>query len=144
MEPECSLPCLQEPVTGPYPETCIQSTISYLVSLTSVLLISSHLSRGVPSGVFPSGFCTKTLYAFLISTVRVIWPAHLILLDLITLTISDKSYRSWNSKLLYIQIMLTLNSCYTCNTNYKKTHYNECSSCIISRTILHSSDSENG
>jgi hypothetical protein len=70
--PEDLLPCSQEPSTGPYPEPD-----------QLVLILSSHLRLGLPSDLFPSGFVTKILYAFLLSSLCATYPAHLILLDLI-------------------------------------------------------------
>jgi hypothetical protein len=46
-----------------------------------VLILSFHLRLGLPSGLFPSGFPIKILYAFLFSPIRATWPSHLILLD---------------------------------------------------------------
>ena len=37
-------------------------------SWRSILILSSHLSLGLPNGLFPSGFPTKTLYKLLLST----------------------------------------------------------------------------
>jgi len=47
----------------------IESTPSYLTSLRSTLMLSSHLYFGAPPGFFPPGFPTKIIYAFLISLV---------------------------------------------------------------------------
>jgi hypothetical protein len=43
--------------------------------------ITSHLRPRLPSGLFPSWFPTKILYALLISPMRTTCPAHLILVN---------------------------------------------------------------
>jgi hypothetical protein len=45
----------------------IQSIPSHPISLRSILILSTHLRLGLPSGIFPSGFPTNLLYAFLFS-----------------------------------------------------------------------------
>ena len=40
----------------------IQSTYPHPTSWKSILILSTHLHLGLPSGLFPSGFPTKTLY----------------------------------------------------------------------------------
>jgi len=44
----------------------------------------------IPSGLFPSHLSTSTLYAPLLSSIRAISPAHLVLLNLITRLIFGK------------------------------------------------------
>ena len=65
----------------------IQSIHPHPTSWRSNLILSTHLSLGLPSGLLPSGFSTKTLYTSLSSPKRATCPAHLILLDFITRTI---------------------------------------------------------
>jgi hypothetical protein len=58
MEPEVPLP----------PLVPILSHIQgYQTILRSILILSVHLRLGLPSGLFPSGFPTKILDAFLFS-----------------------------------------------------------------------------
>jgi hypothetical protein len=45
----------------------IQSMPPHPTSWRSILILSSHLRLGLPSGFFPSGFLTKTLYTPLLS-----------------------------------------------------------------------------
>jgi hypothetical protein len=65
----------------------IQPTPSHPISLSSILILSTNLRLGLPRGLFPSGYPTNILYAFLVSPIRATCPAHHILLDLIRIYI---------------------------------------------------------
>jgi hypothetical protein len=79
--------------------TSIQSIPLHPVSLRSILILSSHLHLDLHSGLFPSGFPTKILYAFLFfSCVLNVLPL-LTLLDLIILIILDEEYKLWSYSL---------------------------------------------
>ena len=74
----------------------IQSIYPHPTSWRSNLILSTHLRLGLPSGLFPSGFPTKTLDTPLSSPIRSTLPAHLILLDFITRTILGEQYKSFS------------------------------------------------
>ena len=76
----------------------IQSIPLHPTTRRSILILSSHLRLGLPSGVLPSGFPNKTLYTFVLFTTHATFLAHL-LLDFITRTILGKEYRSLSSSL---------------------------------------------
>ena len=75
MEHEGSLQHSQVPATYPYPEPA-QSP--HPTSWRSILILSSRLRLGLPSGLFPSGYPAKTLYTPLLypHTYYMLRPSH--------------------------------------------------------------------
>jgi len=64
MKPEDSLPWLQEPAIGPYPESDESSPPSYILFFKSILILSSYLCVGLTSGLFSSGLIPKACTNF--------------------------------------------------------------------------------
>jgi hypothetical protein len=87
------------PTTCPYPEPDQASPCPHPTSWRSILILSSHLCLDLPSGLFPSGFPTKTLYTPLLCLKRATCPAHLIIRHFITRKILGDDYRSLRSSL---------------------------------------------
>jgi len=99
MEHKGSFPHSQVPANCPYPEPAKSSpypTFHCLKTYLNIVLLSTNRSS---KWLFPSGFTTKTLYARLLSPIRVTCPTHLILLDFITRKICAEEYRSLSSSL---------------------------------------------
>jgi hypothetical protein len=68
----------------------------YIYLVFTLIVSNPNLRLGLPSSLFPSVFSTKILFKFLICTMRTMCPAHLTLLDLITLIICGKPYKLWS------------------------------------------------
>ena len=69
------------------------------ISLRFILILSSHLCLGLPKGLFPADVPVKILKALLLSSILATWPAHLNLLDLISLTTLGEWYKLRSSSL---------------------------------------------
>lgn len=80
-----SLSCSNELPVGPYPAPDESRPLYNPFYVRSILMLSSYLRLDILSGIFPSDFLIKILYAFLICPVRATYRTHLIRLDLILL-----------------------------------------------------------
>jgi len=95
--PPVTIPSQLNPVHTPHP-----------TSSRSTLILSSHLCLGLPSGLLPSSYPTKTLYTPVLAPMHATCPAHRILLDFITRTILGEEYRSLSSSLCsFLHSLLT-------------------------------------
>ena len=97
MEPKDSLPHSQVPATCPYPEPARSSPCPHTTSRRSILILSSLLCLGLPSGLLPQVSPPKPCVHLSSPSMRSSSPAHLILLDFITRTILGEEYRSLSS-----------------------------------------------
>jgi hypothetical protein len=97
---ERSSPYSQQPDTCPYLEPT-ESTLHPLVNLSNKNIISNHILPYTKrsSELSPSGFPTKTLHNFLLSPIRIIYPAHLVLHYFICLMIFGDEYKLWSFSL---------------------------------------------
>ena len=72
---------------------------------------TTNLLLGLPKGPFPSGFPTKTLYAYLDCSIRATCPSHLSRLDLSFLIMLGEEYNACSSALcnfLHSPVILSL------------------------------------
>ena len=87
------------PATCTWPEPDQSSPYPHPTSWWSILILSFHLRLGLPSGLFPSGFPSKTVCTPLLSPIHATCQTHLILLDLIIWIIFGEEYASLSASL---------------------------------------------
>jgi hypothetical protein len=81
----------------------IRSILLHPIFLKPILVLYFHLRLGLPSALFPSGFYTKILYAFVFSPIRATVPALLVLLDCIILIIFREECASYEPPIISLR-----------------------------------------
>jgi hypothetical protein len=103
----------KNPSTIPIPSQVNPLHTPQPISLRSILIPSSHLQLCLSSGLFLSGFPTKTFYVFLSSSMHTTCLAQLIFLDLIHLIYLGMStnYEAPNTKILQTAVVAFARCC---------------------------------
>ena len=70
MEPECSIPRLQQPITCPYSEPDQSSPCPHFMSWRFILILAFPLCLGFPSGLLPSGLTPISFFLIWLSEYR--------------------------------------------------------------------------
>jgi hypothetical protein len=130
MELEGLLPHFQEPATCPYPEPHQSSPCPHSSSRRSILILSSYLRLGLPSGFFSSGFCTKPLYLSFLPLIHATCRACLSLLDLIT-RMRNTEHKASRCVVdttiltlcIYFKMVPQTTYCYNYNYLHQQMHY---------------------
>ena len=79
--------------------TQVNKYMPHATSWKYILILFSRLRLVLPSGLFPSAFSTKKLYACLLSPMRVTCTSLIILLDFITRIIFDEGVQVVSSSI---------------------------------------------
>ena len=120
MEPEGSLPHSSARHLSLSWASSIQSIPPHPTSWRSILILSSHLQLGLPSGLFPPDFPTKTLYTPFPHTRYMPRPPHFS--RFITRTILGEEYRTIRSSLCsFLHSAVTLVPHILLNTLFYRT-----------------------
>jgi hypothetical protein len=110
-----------------------RSNLSKPISTRSILMLTTLLGLGLPSGLFPFGCLTNYPYVRLFCHIRAFCPAHLNLLDLIILITLGEEYKSCSPSLcsfLHPQSLhySSVQIFFLSPSSRAPTVYNECSS----------------
>ena len=107
MDPEGSLPHHSACHLSLSWASSIQSILPHPISRRSILILSSHLSLGLPNGLFSPH---QKKYMSRLSTMRATCPAHLLFLDFISRKILGEEYKSLSLTLCSILLFQVTSS----------------------------------